>query len=75
MKRLIPNAILNALWVVYLAVCLSLLFVAPANAYIDPGSGSIIFQAAVGGALAAGVGIKVFWRRIISFFRRFRRKR
>lgn len=68
MRRLI----LNALWVVYLATCLSLLFIAPASAYIDPGSGSIIFQAVVGGALAVGVGIKVFWGRIVSFIRRKR---
>lgn len=68
MRRLI----LNALWVVYLATCLSLLFIVPASAYIDPGSGSIIFQAAVGGALAVGVGIKVFWGRIVSFIRRKR---
>jgi hypothetical protein len=38
--------------------------------YIDPGSGSLIIQVVVGGALAAGMGIKMFWRRIAAFFSR-----
>jgi hypothetical protein len=41
-----------------------------ANAYVDPGSGSFVFQALVGGLLAATVALKVFWRRIIGVFRR-----
>jgi hypothetical protein len=41
-----------------------------ADAYVDPGSGSFIFQAIVGGALAAGLAIKMFWRRIVSFVTR-----
>lgn len=57
-------------WVVYLAVCLSLLVIPPAAAYIDAGSGSLIFQAVVGGLLAASLAVKVFWGRIITFFRR-----
>jgi hypothetical protein len=40
-----------------------------ANAYVDPGAGSFIFQALVGGILAAGFAVKVFWRRIVSVFR------
>ena len=38
--------------------------------YIDPGSGSMIFQVVVGVALAASMGVKVFWRRITGFFSR-----
>ncbi len=38
-------------------------------AYIDPGSGSFLFQAAIGAALAAGMSVKLFWRRIRSFFK------
>jgi hypothetical protein len=40
-----------------------------ADAYVDPGAGSFIFQAIVGGTLAAGFAVKVFWRRIVSVFR------
>jgi hypothetical protein len=38
--------------------------------YIDPGSGSLIFQAVIGGLMAAGVGLAAFWSRISSFFSR-----
>ena len=39
-------------------------------AYIDPGSGSFIFQVVVGSAMAAGLGAKMFWRRVSALFRR-----
>jgi len=53
-------------------LCLAFQFVsiAPANAYIDPGAGSFIFQALVGAFLAAALTVKVFWRRIVSFVSR-----
>ena len=57
-------------WVAYLTMCLSMLVISPASAYIDAGSGSLIFQAVVGGLLAASLAVKVFWGRIITFFRR-----
>lgn len=57
-------------WVAFLTMCLSLLVVSPASAYIDAGSGSLIFQAVVGGLLAASLAVKTFWARIITFFRR-----
>ncbi len=41
-----------------------------AHAYIDPGSGSFIFQVLIGGLLAAGVALKTFWGRITAFFSR-----
>lgn len=41
-----------------------------AQAYIDPGSTTVIFQAVVAGIAAAGTGLAVFWTRIKSFFRR-----
>ena len=43
-----------------------------AHAYIDPGSGSFIFQVLIGGLLAGGVAVKAFWRRISTFFTRRR---
>ena len=46
----------------------SLTIIPTANAYIDPGSGSFIVQMLVGAALGAGVALKVFWRRLVSFF-------
>lgn len=38
--------------------------------YIDPGSGSIIFQAVVGGIMAAGLAMRTYGRRMRSLFRR-----
>lgn len=40
-----------------------------AHAYIDPLSGSIIFQVAVAGMLAAVVTLRRFWARVALFFR------
>ena len=39
-------------------------------AYLDPGSGSLIFQAAVGGVMAADLTIRVYWRRLRGLFQR-----
>jgi hypothetical protein len=52
--------------------CLVVLLVAPARAqaYLDPSSGSMMLQIAVGGFLAAVVTLKVYWRKAISVFRR-----
>ena len=64
------NRFTFAAWALYLGLLASMLWVPVANAYIDPGSGSIIFQVVVGAALAISVGLKVFWRRIVGFFSR-----
>jgi len=53
---------------------LSLLFVAPAHAYVDPGSGSVLLQVLIAGLLAVGFTIKTFWgnlkRRVTGIFSR-----
>ena len=43
-----------------------------ANAYVDPGTGSFVFQAIVGGILAVALAVKMFWRRIVGFVLRRR---
>jgi len=40
-----------------------------AQAYIDPGTGSYVVQLLLAGILGALFAIKVFWRRLISFFK------
>jgi hypothetical protein len=60
----------RASWLSWLVACFSLVVIPTANAYIDPGSGSFIFQMLVGAALGISFGVKVFWRRIRSFFSR-----
>jgi len=36
-------------------------------AYLDPGTGSILFQALVGAALASLFTLKIFWSRVKNF--------
>ncbi len=57
-------------WVTILVAAFSALWLPTANAYIDPGSGSFVFQALIGGLLAAAVAIKVFWKRMIGLVTR-----
>jgi hypothetical protein len=37
--------------------------------YIDPGTGSMLLQVILGGIAAAVVGLKVYWGRLLVFFR------
>jgi hypothetical protein len=51
-------------------------FVPSANAYVDPGAGSFVFQAVIGGILATAVALRLFWKRlIVAVTRRDRRDR
>jgi hypothetical protein len=34
-------------------------------AYLDPGTGSMLAQLLVGGFAAAGVALKLYWRRVL----------
>ena len=59
----------------YTAVCLILLligFPTRAEAYLDPGTGSIVLQVAIGGILAAMATTRLYWNRLRSLFRRTR---
>ncbi|MCK4785238.1 MAG: hypothetical protein KAV87_15925 [Desulfobacteraceae bacterium] len=49
-----------------------MLFVKPAYAYLDPGTGSMLLQALIAGVT---IFIGVFWRRLRSSFSRFFRKK
>ena len=46
------------------------LLIAPkrAYAYLDPGSGSFIFQLALGALLGISVAIKIYWKKVKAFF-------
>lgn len=41
---------------------------AVAAAYVDPGTGSMFFQAAIASLLAALFTLKLYWRRLKSWF-------
>ena len=50
-----------------LAACLSI--ASPAYAYLDPGTGSMLISAVLGVAVAVGLAVKMFWYRLVGFFR------
>ena len=43
-----------------------LVFEARAAAYLDPGTGSMLLQALLGGVAAVGVIAKLYWRRVTA---------
>ena len=45
-------------------ICFLALFSAPAWAYLDPGTGSMLLQVILGGIAAVGVALKLFWHKI-----------
>ncbi len=49
---------------------LSVTAIAPAQAYLDPGTGSIILQLILGGVAGVMVVMKLYWHRLLSFFGR-----
>ena len=52
----------------------NLFFLSKAQAYIDPGSGSIILQALLGALAAAGVSISIYWNKLKNFFKKNKNK-
>jgi len=54
-----------------LVCALIVIFVpASANAYIDPGTGSILIQGLIAAIAAIGVTLKLYWHRFKALFRR-----
>ncbi len=51
-----------------IVICL-LVFLLPniANAYLDPGTGSVIIQALIAAVLGAAFTLKMYWRRFKDF--------
>ena len=54
--------------ILVLAAVLALLMPGRADAYVDPGSGSYLFQILIAGGMAVLYGIKHFWSKIRFFF-------
>jgi hypothetical protein len=49
-------------------LALSFILPVPASAYLDPSSGSMIFQLTVGGLLAAAGAVRIYWKKLKSIF-------
>jgi hypothetical protein len=62
LKRLLTVSLLSLLF--YVA------FPPPVYAYLDPGSGSYIFQLIIAGVVGLGFLVKVYWGKITAFFTR-----
>lgn len=54
-----------ALLAVFTAVFLA--FPTDANAYLDPGTGSYLFQILIASLIGAAFAIKIFWKRIAEW--------
>jgi uncharacterized membrane protein len=57
----------------FLIVMLCLVSIKSAYAYLDPGSGSFLFQILIASLLAISFAIKNFWRAIWNFIRKILR--
>ncbi|MEP0201377.1 MAG: hypothetical protein ABJ084_10590 [Halioglobus sp.] len=53
-----------------ITLAMLVMWVQPAMAYIDPGSGSAIMSAVIGFFVAIGLAVKTYWYKLKSFFRR-----
>jgi hypothetical protein len=47
----------------------------PAEAYLDPGTGSYVFQMVVAAVVSAGFVVRAYWHRVRGFFSRRERSR
>lgn len=54
-------------YLILFAILLYVLFPTHAYAYLDPGSGSYIFQLIIAAVVGFGFLLKVYWRKVKSF--------
>jgi hypothetical protein len=45
----------------------------PAEAYLDPGTGSMLVSAVIGAAAAIALAVRMFWYQLVAWFRGRRR--
>jgi hypothetical protein len=58
-----------------LLLSINILFASKAQAYIDPGSGSIILQALLGVLAAAGATVSIYWSKFKNLFKKSKDKK
>ena len=49
--------------------CVAVIFAAPAYAYLDPGTGSLLIQGIIASIAAAAAAARIYWHRIVGLFR------
>lgn len=53
---------------VVFASALVVLHAAPAHAYLDGGTGSMMLQLLLGGLAGLGIALRLYWHRLLAFF-------
>ena len=53
---------------IFTSIVLLLLFFTDVEAYLDPGTGSMLLQVILGGIAAVGVALKLYWHRLMAAF-------
>jgi hypothetical protein len=61
-------------WLAILVGFIVLALPAPALAYLDPGTGSMVFQMAAAAIFAAMLTVKLYWNRVKTFVKGVFRK-
>jgi hypothetical protein len=56
----------QGLWLAAVAIIAT---TGPAHAYLDPGTGSIILQAIIGGIAMGAVTARLYWNKILLLFK------
>jgi len=62
-------------FVVLIAVAILIMPTRPAMAYLDPGTGSYVYQIIIGSALAGAYTVKVYWKAITTKVRQMMSKK
>jgi hypothetical protein len=64
-----PNTVLCRLVPIGCVGLVCLAVASPAEAYLDPGTGSMLLSAIIGVAAAVGLAVKMFWYRLVGLIR------
>jgi hypothetical protein len=61
---------MHGIWLLVLAAATGALWSNPAQAYLDPTTGSILLQGLLAGIAGLTVVLRLYWSRVKTFFRR-----
>ena len=59
------------IWKLSVALLTLFIFAAPAYAYIDPGTGSLVIQMVIAGVAIAAFYLKRYWTKVKAFITRY----
>jgi len=62
---------MTSCWMLRITLLLAALLsiASPAQAYLDPGTGSMLLSAVIGVVAAVGLGLKMFWYQVVGLVR------